>query len=149
MLIQFIVAFLAVFGFSITLEIPKKFIIIVGFVGAIGWITYLISIELNLSVVFSSFISAFIVAIISAILSKIFKAVTTIFFIPGILPIVPGVAMYKMVYSIIDGNTNDIVYYLLQALLIAGGIALAIFITDSVREMKWISREERKNENSI
>ena len=102
-----------------------------------------------MSVVFSSFISAFIVAIISAILSKIFKAVTTIFFIPGILPIVPGVAMYKMVYSIIDGNTNDIVYYLLQALLIAGGIALAIFITDSVREMKWISREERKNENSI
>ncbi len=149
MIIQFIASFIAVFCFSISLEVPKKFILVTGIIGAIGWIVYLLCIALNLSAVLSSFVSAFVVAIISVILSKILKAVTTIFFIPGILPIVPGLAMYKMVYAMINNNTNDIVYYLLQSLLIAGGIALAIFITDSIRELKWIHRKEEINENKI
>ena len=83
------------------------------------------------------------------ILSKFFKVVTTIFFIPGILPIVPGVAMYKTVYAMINNNTSDIIYYLLQSILIAGGIALAIFITDSIRDLKLIKRRKEKNENKI
>lgn len=149
MIIQVIASFIAVFCFSISLEVPKKFIIITGMIGVVGWITYLIAVALNLSVILSSFISALVVAVISVILSKIFKAVTTIFFIPGILPIVPGVAMYKTVYAMINNHTNDIVYYLLQALLIAGGIALAIFITDSIRELKWVPRKEKINENKI
>lgn len=147
MIIQFIASFIAVFCFSISLEVPKKFIIMTGMIGAIGWIAYLIGIEFGLSVVLSSFISALLVAIISVILSKILKAVTTIFFIPGILPIVPGLAMYRLVYAIINNQTDSIVYYLLQTLLIAGGIALAIFITDSIRELKWKARKENKNEN--
>ena len=57
--------------------------------------------------------------------------------------------MYKTVYAMINNHTNDIVYYLLQALLIAGGIALAIFITDSIRELKWVPRKEKINENKI
>ena len=40
MVIQLIAAFLAVFCFSITLEIPKKFTIMVGVIGGIGWIIY-------------------------------------------------------------------------------------------------------------
>ena len=64
MFIQLISAFLAVFCFSITLEIPKKFTIMVGVIGGIGWIIYLLGIKNGLSPVFSSFISAFIVAII-------------------------------------------------------------------------------------
>ena len=50
--------------------------------------------------------------------------------------------MYKMVYSMINNNTNDIFYYLLQALFIAVGIALAIFLTDSIRELKLNSKWE-------
>lgn len=147
MIIQFIASFIAVFCFSISLEVPKKFMIMTGMIGAIGWIAYLIGIEFGLSVVLSSFISALLVAIISVILSKILKAVTTIFFIPGILPIVPGLAMYRLVYAIINNQTDSIFYYLLQTLLIAGGIALAIFITDSIRELKWKTGKEMKNEN--
>ena len=147
MITQIMASFIAVFCFSISLEVPKKFIFITGIIGAIGWIAYLISIMLNLSVILSSFISALVVAIISVILSKFFKVVTTIFFIPGILPIVPGVAMYKTVYAMINNNTSDIIYYLLQSILIAGGIALAIFITDSIRDLKLIKRRKEKNEN--
>ena len=141
MVVQIIASFIAVLCFSVTLEVPKKYITTAGIIGAIGWIAYLVCVKLGLSVVLASFMSAFIVAIISVILAKILNTVTTIFFIPGILPIVPGVAMYKMVYSMINNNTNAIFYFLLQALFIAVGIALAIFLTDSIKELKFDSKK--------
>lgn len=144
--IHFISAFIAVVSFSINLEIPKKYIIIVGIVGALGWITYIICDYFKLSNVLSYFISALVVAILSMILSKLLDAVSTIFLIPGILPIVPGLAMYKMVYSFINNDHKESAYQLLQAILITGGIALAIFITESIKKMKII-KKELKNEN--
>ena len=78
------------------------------------------------------------------------KAVSTIFLIPGILPIVPGAAMYKMVYAIINNNSREIGYYLLQAILITGGIALAFFIAESIKEIQIIRKDKEKvDENTI
>lgn len=145
-LIQFIAAFVAVAAFSINLEIPKKHIIIVGIVGALGWVTYIVCDYFNLPNIFAYFVSALVVTILSVILSQILKAISTIFLIPGILPIVPGVAMYKMIYYLINNNLKESVYQFLQAILITGGIALAIFITESIREMQIIRKEEI-NEN--
>ena len=144
--IQFIAAFIAVVSFSINLEIPKKHLIIVGIVGALGWITYIICDYLKLPNIHSYFISTLLVAILSLILSKILNAVSTIFLIPGILPIVPGAAMYKMIYFLINNNWKESVYQLLQVILITGGIALAIFITESIKGIKII-RKEQINEN--
>lgn len=146
MYIQFIAAFIAVVAWSINLEIPKKYLVIVGLVGAIGWITYLITMYFNISEIFSYFLSALVVAILSLILSKVLKAVSTIFLIPGILPIVPGISMYKMIYSLINNNNEEAIHYLLQAIFIAVGIALAIFITECIKGIK-IVRKEQINEN--
>ena len=144
--IQFIAAFIAVVSFSVNLEIPKKHIIIVGIVGALGWVTFIICNYFNLNDILAYFISALFVTIISLILSKVLKAVSTIFLIPGILPIVPGIAMYKMIYFLINNNLKESAYQLLQAILITGGIALAIFITESIKGIK-IVRKEQVNEN--
>lgn len=144
--IQFIASFIAVVSFSINLEIPKKYIGIVGIVGAVGWISYLICIHFKLPDILSYFISTLIVSILSMILSKVLNVVSTIFLIPGILPTVPGVAMYKMVYGLINNNTAEATHYLLQAIFITAGIALAIFITESIKGIEII-RKEPKNEN--
>ena len=148
--IQFIAAFIATAAFSITIEIPKKYIVIAGLVGGTGWVIYLASSYVGISEVVSYFISALIVTIISKILSKVLKAVSTIFLIPGILPIVPGAAMYKMVYAIINNNSRETGYYLLQAILITGGIALAFFIAESIKEIQIIRKDKEKvDENTI
>lgn len=146
MYIQFIAAFIAVVAWSVNLEVPKKYLTIVGIVGAIGWTTYLIGMYFNLPEIFSYFLSALVVTILSLILSKVLNAVSTIFLIPGILPIVPGIAMYKMIYSLINNNNADAIHYLLQAIFIAVGIALAIFITECIKGIK-IVRKEQINEN--
>lgn len=43
MILQIIGAFIAIFGFAILLEIPKKYLVLAGVVAAIGWSIYLLS----------------------------------------------------------------------------------------------------------
>ncbi len=145
-LIQFIAAFIGVVAFSINQEVPKKYLILDGIVGAIGWVVYLLCVKITIPNAVSYFISALTISIISIILSKILKVISTIFLIPGIIPIVPGIAMYQMIYYMINNDFNQARYYLLQAILIAGGIALAAFVADSVENIH-IQRKEKENAN--
>ena len=144
--IHFIAAFIDVVSFGVNLEIPKKHLIIVGIVGALGWVTYIVCDYFKLPNILSYFISALVVAILSVILDKLLNAVSTIFLIPGLLPIVPGIALYKMIYFLINNDLKECGYQLLQVILITGGIALAIFITESIKGIKII-RKEQINEN--
>lgn len=146
--IQLIASFIAVVAFSINLEVPKKYLWVAGLVGSIAWITYLTCTYFKLPDILAYFISTLVVSIVSMILSKVLNVISTIFLIPGILPTVPGVAMYKMIYYLINNNNQEAIYYLLQAVFIAAGMALAIFITESIKGIKII-RKEQINENKI
>ena len=137
MIMQAIIAFLAVVCFCIVLGVPKKFVVLAGLTGAIGWIIYLIFVKFELSTIIASLISALCVAIISAIISKLIKAEISIFFIPGILPIVPGVAMYRIVYYVLANDVMMVKKYFYEAILIAGAIALAIFAVESIKKMSY------------
>ena len=73
-----------------------------------------------------------VISLLSHLAARILKAPVTVFLIGGILPVVPGAGMYRTAYSIIM-QSSDMVYKNLQeTLLIAGAIAVAIFITDSL-----------------
>lgn len=150
MIVQIVVSFLAVLSFSVALGVPKKFLILSGLTGSIGWIVFLVFSNLGVSTIMASFISAFCVAIISAILSKVVKAIISIFFIPGILPVVPGVAMYRTVYYILNNNSEMTRTYFYESVLIAGAIALSIFTVESMKKIitqKNVLNKENKVKN--
>ena len=60
------------------------------------------------------------------------KAPVTIFLVAGILPTVPGASIYRSVYFLIQGQTKWYNFYLIQTIQIAGAMAVAIFIVDSL-----------------
>lgn len=125
-------AFLAVFSFAYLIETPKKYVLRAGLVGALGCLVYTIGMNTGLGEVLSSFLSALSVAFLSHTFARVFKAPVTLFLIAGILPTVPGTGMYQTVHYIIEGNQKMTAYYLTQTLEIAGVIALAIFVMDTV-----------------
>ncbi len=125
-------SFVAIFAFATLLETPKKYLFHAGITGAVGGFVYLISMACNQDAVISSFFSALAISFTSHIFARIFKAPVTIFLIAGILPTVPGAGMYRIVYYIIAGNNAMSSYYFIQTLEIAGMIALAVFVVDSV-----------------
>ena len=59
------------------------------------------------------------------------KAPVTLYLVTGILPLVPGVGMYRTVYYLLQSDHALTGYYLSYTLQIAGMIALAIFVVDS------------------
>lgn len=125
-------AFLAIYSFAYLIETPKKYVLRAGLVGALGCLVYTIGMNVGLGEVLSSFLSALSVAFLSHTFARVFKAPVTLFLIAGILPTVPGTGMYQTVHYIIEGNQKMTAYYLTQTLEIAGVIALAIFVMDTV-----------------
>lgn len=132
MFVKVIGAFFMVICLAVSMEIPKKFLLYSGFVGGFGWGVYLFSEQHLGAAVAATFISAMAITILSQIGARILKAPVTVFLIAGILPLVPGTGMYRTVYYTIHNQGVLANYYLRQTLMIAGAIALAIFIIDSV-----------------
>ncbi|MBU3877960.1 threonine/serine exporter family protein [Faecalicatena sp. AGMB00832] len=128
--------FAAVSAFAIILETPRKYVLHDGIVGGIGGFVYLLSIQMGQDVVMASFLSALAIALMSHTFARIFKAPVTIFLIAGILPTVPGAGMYRIVYYLIANDSERSSYYLVQTLEVAGVIALAIFIMDSIFKVR-------------
>lgn len=132
MMIQTFGALFATIALAIILGVPKKFTILVGLVGAIGWWVYLVLGYGEERIVFRTFIAALIVACVSHSFARILKAPVTVFLISGILPLVPGTGMYRTVYHFITGNSSMVSYYFSQTLQLAGVIAIAIVIMDTI-----------------
>jgi len=78
------------------------------------------------------FFATLIVALISHSFARMLKTPVTLFLIAGILPLVPGVGMYRMVYNLIIGENGLAMFYFSETMQIAGMIAVAIFIMDTI-----------------
>lgn len=136
MLIGVIGTFIAIMSFGVLLEIPKRYLLQTAIVGALGGFVYLLGVELELDAVMASFLSAFCVALLSHIFARVYKAPVTLFLIAGILPTVPGGGMYQIVSHMMNGLLSESLTYMIQTLEIAGVIALAIFLVDSIFRVK-------------
>lgn len=125
-------AFLSVFGFSIILEVPKKFVFLSACIGAFGWFIYLNVTGQNHSAVTGTFVAAIFIALISHCMARLFKSPVTVFLIAGILPLVPGKGMYDTVYEILKHDMKEAGNNFTETIMIAGAIALAFFIMDAI-----------------
>ena len=135
-------SFIAITGFAVLLETPKKYLLHAGVTGAIGGGIYLYCTQREMDVVLASFLSALAIAFVSHVFARVFKAPVTVFLIAGILPTVPGAGMYRIVYYIIANDREMCSYYLIQTLEIAGMIALAIFIVVTVFRFRVPARKK-------
>lgn len=142
MIIQVLGALIGVIGFSIISGVPKKFLIHCSISGAAGWFVYLVSKSINEDEVLSMFLAALVVSLLSHIFARACKAPVTIFLIPGILPLVPGIGMVRSVYYNIVHNSTLTAYNLSLTLQTAGAIAIAILIMDTCFRMYRINKRK-------
>ena len=128
-------SFMAVLSFGIVLDLPKKDLGWSGVPGGVCWLVYLLIREETGSLIFAAFLSGLSVALLGHILARILRAPVSVFLIPGILPLVPGTSIYNCVYNIIRSSREQSTYYLIETMQIAGAIAMAVFLMDSMFKM--------------
>ena len=143
MIIKCLGAFLASIAFSVIFEAPKKYLIHAGVAGALSWGIYLMMESHVNDVVLSTFVATAILTFISHLMARIWKAPSTMFLIPAIIPLVPGSGMYHVGYSLIYENRAAAVNYAYETLLTAGAIALGIFVIDMLFRNKMLQKIRR------
>lgn len=157
-LLQGMGTFVAIVGFAILLDTPGKYVLPAGLVGAVAGLVYLAGMEMNAGIVMASFLSAFSAGIVSHIFARLYKIPVLIFLLGGILPTVPGAGMYRIVYYIFQGDNTMTEYYLLETLKVAGMIALAVFLADSIfrlaehdgwkqNSLQYVRREKSRDQD--
>ena len=141
--LAFILAFLATVSFGILFQAPRKTLLAMGFIGAVGWVVFIVLRQgMDYTSFNANFIAAFTIAVLSEASARIFKQPTTVYLVPGIIPLVPGLGMYKGMNQIIANNYDLGMSILLTAGTDAGAIALGLMMVASIfRVMKIKSRK--------
>lgn len=135
---QFLFSFVATVGFSIFFNAPKKSLMPCGLIGGIGWTTYIVLTDYTESVLFSIVIASGLISLLSEILARKLKYPAINFIIPGILPLVPGLGLYNMMYEFVYKNYDTATVVGSEALMKSAGIAIGILIVTSFTKTYYI-----------
>ncbi|MDF2892346.1 MAG: threonine/serine exporter [Clostridia bacterium] len=129
---EFVLAFLGSYCPAILFNIERKNLVWAGLCGAIGWAAYKSTQMLTQSEIFAVFIAAIVISMLSEIMAKVFKTPSTVFYIPSLFPIVPGISAYNTVLYIIDKKIAEAAYKGLETLGSAGAIAFGILVISTI-----------------
>lgn len=129
LILNVVSAFAATLCFSILFNVQKRHLMICALVGALGWGIYIIGVALEHSDLLSTFIAALAVSQVSYSLAKKRKAPVTVFLIAGIIPLVPGVGLYRTMYSLLFAEYNKALEHALVTFQLTGVIAGAIIVS--------------------
>ncbi|MGL4344534.1 MAG: threonine/serine exporter family protein [Cellulosilyticaceae bacterium] len=136
-------AFVTTVCFSLLFNVSKKHIWICGFVGSIGWGLYTLGELMQYSTVLSTFVASLVISQISYFLAKSRRAPVTVFLIPGIIPLVPGVGLYRTMYSLLFADYTKALEYALVTFQLSGVIAGSIIIAALLPLLFRTSRQKK------
>ncbi|MCL1846683.1 MAG: threonine/serine exporter family protein [Coriobacteriia bacterium] len=128
----FLFAFLGTMGVAVIVNIPRRYLVLAGLIAACGWLIYELVVQHGSSSVYGCFLGTCSIALLAEIVTRITKDAATLFIIPAIFPLVPGKVMYNAMLQFIDSNPSAAISALSEALLIAGGIAVALLVMISL-----------------
>ena len=116
-------SFLATVTFGIITNIPRKALVACGITGMTGWMIY------YASQTFANFLGTVGLGIASIFFSRYKKMPMIIFYIPSLVPLVPGGPAYQAVRSILLGNIDDGLQLILKVVFTAAAIAAGFMVT--------------------
>ncbi|MBO0453958.1 MULTISPECIES: threonine/serine exporter family protein [Enterococcus] len=126
-LFQILAGFLGTISFAILFEVPRRYYVHCGVIGACGWFIYLMIMHFWVAPVAATFIASLVLIYLSREASFALKAPVTIFLICGIFCLVPGMGIYNFTYNFFIGDSIKAAQIGVQVLKIA--IAIAVGIT--------------------
>lgn len=127
-LLQVVMAGIGTLGFSIYFRVRERNVVASTAAGIISWAIYLVIFHFSQQLFLANFTAAFLVYIYAEIMARVLKAPSNIFLIPGIIPLLPGGALYYTMQSIVEGDRDTAIYQGTQTAIITVGIAAGIVV---------------------
>ena len=131
--IKLLSVIIAAVAFSILFSVRPKHLLIDA-IGATATIIIYTFIEFRgLSLFAAAFVSTVVAAIYSEGCARIGRAPTIVFLVPCLLPTIPGGALYRSMYNLLQGNPPEF----LRNISITGQVILGIALGLSVATVLW------------
>lgn len=141
---SFLYSFLATIAFAALFQAPKRTLITSGVIGAIGWVVFVyLRQHLEYNSFHANFIATVVLSLVSELSARMFKQPATVYLIPGIIPLVPGLGMYRGMKEIIEKSYGNGVNTLLTAGTDAAAIALGIMFVASIFRVLKMSANKK------
>lgn len=129
-LIHSLASFISATCFGVIVNVPRRVLVRCGLTGMYGWIVYWALLELGVGSVFSVFCGSMIVSVASIYYAKRSKVPATTFNIPGVFPLVPGIAAYQTVNAFVRTDYIAGMGLMMKTFTMAVAIALAIVMVE-------------------
>lgn len=150
-IMQALAAAMAAFGFSIMFNVPRRYII-AACLGAVLTVDTrnILMVSFHMGMASASFLGAALLSVFYFALSRYFHAPVFVVTIPAIIPLIPGVLLYRFLFAIIDIGQIDLIELLtafktgVEAMLIILGLSLGATLPDAIAH-QYIERSKRKN----
>lgn len=132
MIAQFIICFFATLSFAVLFSAPKRQLVFCGLTGAIGWIVYLIVIEIDGGIALANICASFTLTVMARIFAALERHPVTVYLLAGIFPLVPGAGIYYTSYYFIMHEMDNFAKYGSETLIVAGSIVFGIVFGFSI-----------------
>lgn len=148
--IKTVFSFFATVAFGKLFKCPESCLYKAGFVGMVGFGVYIILLSgFGLSSMLSNFAGTVALSICSEIFARWYRQPVPIFSIPGIIPLVPGLPLYRaMNYIMLNAYSlgmHTFVSAALDATAIAMGILLVSGLAKVYKTSKKMVRDKRRS----
>jgi uncharacterized membrane protein YjjB (DUF3815 family) len=131
---------IATAGFAIWFNVPKDALLRVCAVGALGYVTRRVLIDLGHAPASSSFWAALCIGLVGYWIARRYDEPRVILSIPGIIPLVPGIPAYNALVSFFNGELTKGLENAVRATMIIGALAAGL-IAARMLTMRRLSEE--------
>ncbi len=126
--IQLITSFTGTFGFAFIFNSRPRNCFIAAMGGFVGWAIVLIGIDLGLNEYMSFLVSTIFITLFSEIFARVLKCPATVFLVTGLIPLIPGKALYSTMCYLMKENwlafLKQGVSTIMYAISISAGIVI-------------------------
>lgn len=128
-------ALLGVTFFGMALGDSPKIAFVAGIMAFFGWGIYT-AFWRKIGIVPAAFLSSAFIAWCAQVASRILKCPVTLFLIPALAALVPGMQLFQMVVGFITGDSSLANTKMIETLSLALSIALGVIIVEALYIMK-------------
>lgn len=135
-----VVCFFAAFFYGRFMSVPVKPLIPSSVSSALSYLVYrIIFLESGHELI--GFLAASLtVSFVSEILARLYKMPATIFVMPGIIPLVPGVGLYRSMLCLVRNDIDGFLSTGVRTMFISGIIAVAIAVVNTAARQIFAKR---------
>ena len=131
-LLKLVSSFVGTLGFAIFMHAPKRAWLPASAVGGIAYAVYWLLLQFSLSEPMSIFIAALLGSLLGQLLARRMQMIATIFVLLAMIPLVPGLGLYRCMHylaqEMYSAGVDAGVRAMVDIVMIALGIAVGSFI---------------------